>query len=261
MSDVTASDANLPAASPGHEGASGGMSAERSGPSYLAQGLGAAKLGAGFLKRGDLGLAFAVMFILVVLILPMPAIMLDFLLAISITFSVLVMMTALFIKTPLEFSSFPTILLIATMMRLALNLASTRLILSEGPHRHRRRRRGHRGLRRLRDGRQPRHRADRLRDPRDRELRRHHQGVGPHRGGRGRASRSIRCPASRWRSTPDLSAGLIDEKEAKQRRETLENESSLLRRHGRRVQVRARRRGRGAAHSRPSTSSAASSSA
>ncbi|MBG53845.1 MAG: flagellar biosynthesis protein FlhA [Rhodobiaceae bacterium] len=83
-------------------------------------------------KRGDLALAFGVLTIIVVLILPMPAFMLDFSLAISITFSVLVLMTALFIQRPLEFSSFPTILLIATMIRLALNLASTRLILSEG---------------------------------------------------------------------------------------------------------------------------------
>src|SRR4029078_5366837 len=47
--------------------------------------------------------------------------------------SVLILMTALFIHTPLEFSAFPTVLLIATMLRLALNLASTRLILSRGP--------------------------------------------------------------------------------------------------------------------------------
>src|SRR4026208_2113662 len=58
--------------------------------------------------------------------------LLDFSLAISIIFSVLILMTALFIHTPLEFSSFPTILLISTMMRLPLNMASTRLILSKG---------------------------------------------------------------------------------------------------------------------------------
>ena len=53
-------------------------------------------------------------------------------LAISIILSVLILMTALFIHTPLEFSAFPTVLLIATMLRLALNLASTRLILAHG---------------------------------------------------------------------------------------------------------------------------------
>jgi flagellar biosynthesis protein FlhA len=83
-------------------------------------------------KRGDLMLATGVLTILVVLILPLPPVVLDMFLAVSITISVLILMTALFIQTPLEFSSFPTVLLIATMLRLALNLASTRLILSHG---------------------------------------------------------------------------------------------------------------------------------
>ena len=83
-------------------------------------------------RSTDIGLAIGIMAIIVVLILPLPSFMLDTLLAVSIVFSVLIMMTALFIQTPLEFSSFPTVLLIATMMRLALNLASTRLILSNG---------------------------------------------------------------------------------------------------------------------------------
>lgn len=83
-------------------------------------------------KQTDILLATGVMAIIVMLILPMPPFMLDALLAVSIIFSVLVLMTALFIQSPLEFSSFPTVLLIATMLRLALNLASTRLILSNG---------------------------------------------------------------------------------------------------------------------------------
>ena len=84
------------------------------------------------LRRGDLMLAFGVLTILVVLIMPLPAMVLDLFLAISITLSILILMTALFIQTPLEFSAFPTILLISTMLRLSLNLASTRLILSHG---------------------------------------------------------------------------------------------------------------------------------
>ncbi|SFM92343.1 flagellar biosynthesis protein FlhA [Pleomorphomonas diazotrophica] len=84
------------------------------------------------LLRGDIGLAVGIMLIMVILILPMPAMLLDFMLAVSIIFSVLIMMTALFIQTPLEFTAFPTILLISTMLRLSLNLASTRLILSNG---------------------------------------------------------------------------------------------------------------------------------
>ena len=84
------------------------------------------------LKRGDLALAFGILTILVVLILPLPSVVLDLFLAISITLSILILMTSLFIQAPLEFSSFPTILLISTMLRLSLNLASTRLILSKG---------------------------------------------------------------------------------------------------------------------------------
>src|SRR3954452_14469547 len=83
-------------------------------------------------KRGDLALALGVLTILMVLILPLPAVLLDFSLAVSIILSVLILMTSLFIHAPLEFSAFPTILLISTMLRLALNLASTRLILSRG---------------------------------------------------------------------------------------------------------------------------------
>src|SRR5262245_28900260 len=90
-----------------------------------------AAIGALF-RRGDIALAVGVLTILVVLILPLPPILLDLFLAISIILSVLILMTALFIQAPLEFSVFPTVLLISTMLRLALNLASTRLILSHG---------------------------------------------------------------------------------------------------------------------------------
>jgi flagellar biosynthesis protein FlhA len=83
-------------------------------------------------KRSDLLFATGVMAILAVLIFPLPAILLDLLLAVSIIMSVLIMMTGLSIDNPLEFTVFPTLLLIATMLRLALNLASTRLILGHG---------------------------------------------------------------------------------------------------------------------------------
>ncbi|MCJ2035392.1 flagellar biosynthesis protein FlhA [Methylobacterium sp. J-068] len=83
-------------------------------------------------KRTDLFFATAVMGILTVLIFPLPAFLLDLLLAVSIIISVLIMMTGLFIDNPLEFTVFPTLLLVATLLRLALNLASTRLILGHG---------------------------------------------------------------------------------------------------------------------------------
>jgi flagellar biosynthesis protein FlhA len=85
-----------------------------------------------YLKRADLALAIGMMAILVVLILPLPAWLLDVFLAFSLSTSMLILMTSVFVKKPLEFSAFPTVLLITTMMRLALNLASTRLILSHG---------------------------------------------------------------------------------------------------------------------------------
>jgi flagellar biosynthesis protein FlhA len=84
------------------------------------------------LRRSDIALALGMMTILVILIMPLPPFFLDFSLAISITFSILILMTSLFIQTPLEFSAFPTVLLISTMLRLSLNLASTRLILAHG---------------------------------------------------------------------------------------------------------------------------------
>lgn len=85
----------------------------------------------GFL-RGEMGLALGVVGIIVLLILPVPAVLLDMLLAISVTGSVLILMTAILIQRPLEFTSFPTVLLVATLYRLGLNVASTRLILGHG---------------------------------------------------------------------------------------------------------------------------------
>ncbi len=84
------------------------------------------------LKRGDLLFALGVTLLLVTLILPMPTWLLDISLAGSLTFSVMILMTSIFIDKPVDFSSFPTVLLLSTLMRLALNLASARLILAHG---------------------------------------------------------------------------------------------------------------------------------
>ncbi|MEO0712318.1 MAG: flagellar biosynthesis protein FlhA [Pseudomonadota bacterium] len=82
--------------------------------------------------NGDIGFAAAVTLILAVLFVPLPPIVLDLGLAISLSVSALILMVALWIPRPLEFNSFPTLLLVVTMLRLSLNVASTRLILSEG---------------------------------------------------------------------------------------------------------------------------------
>ena len=65
---------------------------------------------------------------------PMPTWMMDLLLSVNLAFSVLILTTVLFIKTPIEFSVFPTVLLAATLYRLVLNIATTRLILTNAPY-------------------------------------------------------------------------------------------------------------------------------
>src|SRR5271165_3581589 len=85
-----------------------------------------------FAPGSDIGLALGVIALLSVLVLPLPTVLLDLGLALSITASVLVLMTALFLKRPLDFTSFPTLLLLTTLLRLSLDVATARLILSHG---------------------------------------------------------------------------------------------------------------------------------
>lgn len=80
----------------------------------------------------DIAFAVAITLILAVLFVPLPPVFLDLGLAMSLSLSVLILMVALWIQKPLEFNAFPTLLLVVTMLRLSLNVASTRLILSEG---------------------------------------------------------------------------------------------------------------------------------
>jgi flagellar biosynthesis protein FlhA len=88
-------------------------------------------------KNGqDVGFALGIVFILTVLFLPLPAWMIDLGLAFSIALSVLILMVALWIPRPLDFSAFPTVLLLATLLRLSLNIATTRLILANGAEGH-----------------------------------------------------------------------------------------------------------------------------
>jgi flagellar biosynthesis protein FlhA len=80
----------------------------------------------------DVAFAIGVVMILSILFLPIPPFLIDIGLAFSIAVSVLVLMVALWIQRPLDFSAFPTVLLIVTMLRLSLNIATTRVILSHG---------------------------------------------------------------------------------------------------------------------------------
>jgi flagellar biosynthesis protein FlhA len=90
----------------------------------------------GWLAKGEVLMAVGVIGVIMLLIMPVPKMLLDLLLAISIVSSVLILMTAVMMKRPLDFAIFPTVLLVTTLFRLGLNLASTRLILTDGQEGH-----------------------------------------------------------------------------------------------------------------------------
>ncbi|HAF81201.1 MAG TPA: flagellar biosynthesis protein FlhA [Brevundimonas sp.] len=89
-----------------------------------------------WVNRGEVLMAVGVIGVIMLLILPIPKMLLDLLLAISLVSSVLILMTAVMMKKPLDFAIFPTVLLVSTLFRLGLNLASTRLILTHGQEGH-----------------------------------------------------------------------------------------------------------------------------
>ncbi|MBF0590310.1 MAG: flagellar biosynthesis protein FlhA [Magnetococcales bacterium] len=80
----------------------------------------------------DIIMAFAVIMVLIVMIIPVPPVLLDLFLAVNISLGIVILLTTLYVHKPLEFSSFPSVLLITTMLRLSLNIATTRLILLHG---------------------------------------------------------------------------------------------------------------------------------
>jgi len=83
-------------------------------------------------KNSDVLMAATVVGILVFMVIPLPAFLLDLLLSFNITFAIIILLVAMYIMRPLELSSFPSILLLATLFRLSLNVASTRIILLHG---------------------------------------------------------------------------------------------------------------------------------
>ena len=85
-----------------------------------------------FSRQGDIMLAAGVVIILFVMLVPVPTMVIDLMLTLSISVSLVVLVTSMFMTSPLEFSIYPSLLLVTTMLRLALNVASTRLILLHG---------------------------------------------------------------------------------------------------------------------------------
>jgi flagellar biosynthesis protein FlhA len=111
-----------PAAAPGTapgSAAPGGAAAR--GAAYLA-----------LLLRSGLGVPFGLLAVLAMMILPMPPMALDVLFTFNIALSLVIVMAVFHVRRPLEFGVFPTVLLLATLLRLALNVASTRVVLLEG---------------------------------------------------------------------------------------------------------------------------------
>ena len=85
-----------------------------------------------YTKNTDLFIAIGILAILAVMIIPLPPMLLDVSLSFSLALSVLILLTAIYVKSTLEFTSFPSLLLMTTLFRLALNVATTRLILTHG---------------------------------------------------------------------------------------------------------------------------------
>src|SRR3954452_24416294 len=98
-----------------------GADRRREGPVYVS------------MKRlTSLGVPVGVVMIVVMLVVPLPAILLDLLIAANISIALLILLTAMFVSRPLAFASFPAVLLVLTLFRLALNVSATRLVLVHG---------------------------------------------------------------------------------------------------------------------------------
>lgn len=85
-----------------------------------------------YTKNTDLFIAFGMLIIISVMLIPLPAMVLDIALTFSLSLSLLILLTSIYVKRTLDFTSFPSLLLITTLFRLALNVATTRLILTHG---------------------------------------------------------------------------------------------------------------------------------
>jgi flagellar biosynthesis protein FlhA len=83
-------------------------------------------------RMNQLGVPVGIVMIVVMLVVPLPAAVLDLLIALNITTALLVLMTAMFVHKPLDFAAFPAVLLVMTLFRLALNVSATRLVLLDG---------------------------------------------------------------------------------------------------------------------------------
>ena len=90
------------------------------------------RTGVGLLKQGNLGVPILLLVILGMMTLPIPTMLLDIFFTFNIALAIIVLLVGVYAMRPLDFAAFPTILLVATLMRLSLNVASTRVVLLHG---------------------------------------------------------------------------------------------------------------------------------
>ena len=130
-------------------------------------------------RHADLVAAGAVVLVVVMMIVPLPPFLLDLVITLNISAALMIVIATLYVPRALDFSAFPSLLLLTTLFRLAINVSVTRLILLARRRRPRRRR-----VRQLRRRRQRRRRPDHLPDPRRDPVRGHHERRRPRRRGR-----------------------------------------------------------------------------
>src|SRR5688572_11015484 len=83
-------------------------------------------------RLAQIGIPVSIVLVVVMMVVPLPAFMLDMLIAINLTAGVVILLTSMYVKRALDFSVFPALLLVATLFRLALNVSATRLVLTDG---------------------------------------------------------------------------------------------------------------------------------
>ena len=194
-------------------------------------------------------LPLAILLLVLVMVVPIPKQLLDLFFVANIAISLAVLMVALNARKPLDFSAFPTVLLFATLFRLGLNVASTRVVLVHGHEGEAAGGTCHRGVRDVPDRRRLRRRHLRLRDPAHHQPDRRHQGRGPRlRGLRAVHPRRLAGQADGDRRGSERRADDAGRSQGAPRRGR--DRSRFLRRDGRLVEVREGRRHRRAADPR-----------
>ena len=156
--------------------------------------------------RGLAGPLLIVM-LLAMMVLPLPPFMLDMFFTFNIAFSIMVLLVGMYTVKPLDFAVFPTVLLVTTLLRLSLNIASTRVVLLEGPYRARRGGQGHRIVRPLSWSATTTRSAWWCSSSWSSSISSSSPRAPAASPKSARASPSMRCPASRWRSTPISTPG------------------------------------------------------